>query len=88
MGERLGEVPEVPARVDVELLGIQAKGDATLTRRSIRSRARCISPMIAKAETSQKEQIRNVPSLPGMPSSISPVRTSRQSFILNFGSQR
>ena len=33
--------------------------------RSIRSRAPCSSPTIASAETSQNEQIRNVPSLPG-----------------------
>ena len=49
-------------------------GDATFTRRVIRSRARCISPMIASAETSQNEQITNVPSLPDRPSSVSSVR--------------
>ena len=42
--------------------------------RSIRSRARWTSPMIVSAETSQNEQIRNVPSLPDRPSSVSSVR--------------
>ena len=40
----------------------------------MRSRARWCSPMIASAETSQNEQMRNVPSLPDSPSSVSPVR--------------
>ena len=48
-------------------------GDSTRSNRSIRSRARCISPMIARAETSQNEQMRNVPSLPESPSSVSVV---------------
>jgi len=38
-----------------------------------RSRARCSSPTIARAETSQNEQMRNVPSLPDRPSSVSSV---------------
>src|SRR5262249_52382599 len=49
-------------------------GDATRSRRSIRSRACCSSPTIASAETSQNEQIRNVPSFPERPSSVSSVR--------------
>ena len=48
-------------------------GDATRIRRSIRSVARSCSPMIASAETSQKEQMMNVPSLPESPSSVSSV---------------
>src|SRR5262245_61965306 len=47
--------------------------EATLSSLSIRSRARCCSPMIARPETSQKEQIRKLPSLPESPSSVSPV---------------
>src|SRR5262249_21390980 len=50
------------------------RGEATLTSFSIRSRARCSSPTIANAETSQKEQITKVPSFPDRPSSVSPVR--------------
>ena len=46
-------------------------GEATRSSRSIRSRARCCSPMIASAETSQNEQIRKLPSLPDRPSSVS-----------------
>jgi hypothetical protein len=41
---------------------------------SIRFRASCNSPTIASAETSQNEQIRNVPSFPERPSSVSSVR--------------
>ena len=40
-------------------------------RRSTRSRARCSSPMIASPDTSQNEQMRSVPSLPLIPSSVS-----------------
>ena len=48
-------------------------GDAT--RRSVHQvAARCSSPTIASAETSQNEQIRKVPSLPERPSSVSSVR--------------
>ena len=49
-------------------------GEAMLSSFSIRSRARCCSPMIASPETSQNEQIRKLPSLPDMPSSVSSVR--------------
>src|SRR4051812_37693065 len=48
-------------------------GVATRSRRSIRSRARCSSPTIARPETSQNEQIRKLPSLPARPSSVSSV---------------
>ena len=37
----------------------------------MRSRARCSSPTIASADTSQNEQMRNVPSSPERPSSVS-----------------
>src|SRR5262249_37955990 len=40
------------------------RGEATASSLSIRSRARCCSPTAASAETSQKEQIRKLPSLP------------------------
>ena len=49
-------------------------GEATLSRRSMRSRARCSSPTMASADTSQNEQIRKLPSLPDRPSSVSSVR--------------
>ena len=49
-------------------------GEPIRSSRSIRSRARRCSPMMARADTSQKEQIRKVPSLPLMPSSVSSVR--------------
>jgi hypothetical protein len=64
VGERLREVAEVVSGVDVELLGVQSKRGGDSHQLFIRSRERCVSPMIASAETSQKEQIRNVPSSP------------------------
>ena len=48
-------------------------GEAMRSRRSIRSRARSCSPTTARADTSQNEQIRKVPSLPLRPSSVSSV---------------
>ena len=44
---------------------------AASSRRSQSWRARSHSPISESAETSQKEQIRNVPSLPCRPSSVS-----------------
>ena len=69
-----GKFPEVPAGVDVEFLGVKVQRRRHLDQAGHQIRARCISPMIASAETSQKEQITNVPSLPDRPSSVSPVR--------------
>src|SRR5262249_10628147 len=45
-------------------------GEAIRSSFSIRSRACCISPTTASADTSQKEQMRKVPSLPDRPSSV------------------
>ena len=62
--ERLREVAQVPAGGDVELLGVEAERGGDAQQRSMRSRARCVSPMIASAETSQNEQITNCPPCP------------------------
>ena len=71
--EGLREVAEVPARVGVELLRIEAerRGHAQEPLHQV-TRALQLADD-ASAETSQKEQIRNVPSLPDRPSSVSSV---------------
>ena len=69
-----GKLPEVAAGVGVELLGVEAerRGHAQQPLHQVAGPLR--SPTIASAETSQNEQIRNVPSLPDRPSSVSSVR--------------
>ena len=64
--EGLREVAEVPAGRRRRTPRRRARAARrSRSSRSIRSRARCSSPTIASADTSQNEQIRNVPSLPG-----------------------
>jgi hypothetical protein len=69
-----GKVAEVSTGVDVELLGAEPerRGDPQQPLHQVT--APCSSPMIANADTSQNEQMRKVPSMPDMPSSVSPVR--------------
>ena len=69
-----GKVPEVAASVGVEFLGVQAKRGGNAKQPLHQVPARCHSPTIASAETSQNEQIKKLPSLPDRPSSSSPVR--------------
>jgi hypothetical protein len=58
----------------IELLGVepQRRGDPDQSFQQV-PRA-LTSPMMASAETSQNEQIKNVPSLPDNPSSVWSVR--------------
>ena len=71
VGEGLREVPEVLARRRVDLLRVQvAAGPANESSFSNSARARSTSPIIESAETSQNEQMVNVPSASaGSPSS-------------------
>ena len=70
--ERLREVAEVPAGARVDLLGVELQRATRSPAASRTARARAgVSPISASAETSQNEQIVNVPSSPVRPSSVS-----------------
>ena len=70
MGERLREIPQVLACGCVDLLGIKQKRPASDSSFWHRARARSVSPIMASALTSQKEQIVKVPSSPSNPVSV------------------
>ena len=69
-----GKLPRWRAGARVELLGVQAerRGDPQELFHQV-ARALLLADD-RQAETSQKEQIRKLPSLPDMPSSVSSVR--------------
>ena len=75
VGEGLREVAEVAAAAGVDLLGVEAEraGEGRAASRTA-PRARSISPISHSADTSQNEQIVNVPSSPDRPSSVSSTR--------------
>ncbi len=70
VGEGLGEVAEVLAGGGVDLLGIELRGPAKESSFWHRAMARSCSPIMARAVTSQKEQMVKVPSLPSKPVSV------------------
>ena len=69
-----GMLPRCRAAATSNSSAYRPNGDAIRSRRSMRSSARCFSPTTMRAETSQNEQMTNVPSLPDIPSSVSSVR--------------
>ena len=70
MGEGLGKVPEVLAAGGVDLLGVELSGPAKVSSFWHSVRARSVSPIMARAVTSQNEQMVKVPSSPANPVSV------------------
>ena len=74
VGERLREVAEVPPAVRVDLLGVELQRAGVREQPLAQLAGRSTSPISTSAETSQNEQIVNVPSSPVRPSSVSSTR--------------
>ena len=74
MGEGLRKIPKMLAGSGVDLLGVKLQRAGEREQLLAQRSARSVSPIMASAVTSQKEQIVKVPSSPSNPVSVSCTR--------------